>query len=79
MLMIIQGFESRYEEIMREPSIRQRDGQLRELMIEMEMIFKIPMLKNTTWEKENPRVIELYRKVSDSRNLSKEQKNAFFA
>ncbi|STO53318.1 hypothetical protein [Exiguobacterium aurantiacum] len=54
MLMIIQGFESRYEEIMREPSIRQRDGQLRELMIEMEMIFKIPMLKNTTWEKENP-------------------------
>jgi len=69
MLMIIQGFESRYEEIMREPSIRQRDGQLRELMIEMEMIFKIPMLKNTTWEKENPRVIELYRKVSDSRNL----------
>lgn len=69
MLMIIQGFESRYEEIMREPSIRQRDGQLRELMIEMEMIFKIPMLKNTTWEKENPQVIELYRKVSESRNL----------
>ena len=69
MLMIIQGFESRYEEIMREPSIRRRDEQLRELMIEMEMIFKIPMLKNTTWEKENPQVIELYRKVSDSRNL----------
>lgn len=69
MLMTIQGFESRYEEIMREPSIRRRDEQLRELMIEMEMIFKIPMLKNTTWEKENPRVIELYRKVSDSRNL----------
>jgi len=69
MLMTIQGFESRYEEIMREPSIRQRDEQLRELMIEMEMIFKIPMLKNTTWEKENPQVIELYRKVSDSRNL----------
>ncbi len=69
MLMTIQGFESRYEEIMREPSIRRRDEQLRELMIEMEMIFKIPMLKNTTWEKENPQVIELYRKVSDSRNL----------
>jgi hypothetical protein len=69
MLMTIKGFESRYEEIVREPSIRRRDEQLRELMIEMEMIFKIPMLKNTTWEKENPRVIELYRKVSDSRNL----------
>ncbi|WP_214755153.1 hypothetical protein [Exiguobacterium sp. s16] len=69
MLMTIQGFESRYEEIMREPSIRQRDEKLRELMIEMEMIFKIPMLKNTAWEKETPQVIELYRKVSDSRNL----------
>lgn len=69
MLMTIKGFESRYEEIMREPSIRQREDRLRDLMIEMEMIFKIPMLKNTTWEKENPRVIELYRKVSDSRNL----------
>jgi len=69
MLMTIKGFESRYEEIMREPSIRRRDEQLRELMIEMEMIFKIPMLKNTIWEKENPQVFELYRKVSDSRNL----------
>ena len=69
MLMTIKGFESRYEEIMREPSIRRRDEQLRELMIEMEMIFKIPMLKNTICEKENPQVIELYRKVSDSRNL----------
>jgi hypothetical protein len=69
MLMTIKGFESRYEEIMREPSIRQRENRLGELMTEMEGVFKIPMLKNTIWEKENPQVIELYRKVSDSRNL----------
>lgn len=69
MLMTIQGFESRYEEIMRDPSVRQRELRLGELMTEMEGIFKIPMLKNTTWEKENPQVFELYRKVSDSRNL----------
>lgn len=69
MLMTIQGFESRYEEIMRDPSVRQRENRLGELMTEMEGVFKIPMLKNTTWEKENPQVIELYRKVSDSRNL----------
>lgn len=67
--MTIRGFETKYEEIMRDPSIRQREDRLRDLMIEMEMIFKIPMLKNTTWEKENPQVIELYQKVSDSRNL----------
>lgn len=69
MLMTIQGFESRYEEIMRDPSVRQREIRLGELMTEMEGVFKIPALKNTTWEKENPQVIELYRKVSDSRDL----------
>ena len=69
MLMTIQGFETKYEEIMRDPSVLQRDSRLGELMTEMEGVFKIPMLKNTIWEKENPQVIELYRKVSDSRNL----------
>lgn len=69
MLMTIKGFELRYEEIMRDPSVRQREIRLGELMTEMEGLFKIPALKNTTWEKENPQVIELYRKVSDSRNL----------
>lgn len=69
MLMTIQGFETKYEEIMRDPSVPQRESRLGELMTEMEGVFKIPMLKNTTWEKENPEVIELYRKVSDSRNL----------
>ncbi|WP_251130001.1 hypothetical protein [Exiguobacterium sp. CH10] len=69
MLMTIQGFETKYEEIMRDPSVRQRESRLGELMTEMEGVFKIPMLKNTTWEKENPQVIELYRKVSESRNL----------
>jgi hypothetical protein len=69
MLMMIRGFETKYEEIMRDPSVRQRESRLGELMTEMEGVFKIPMLKNTTWEKENPQVIELYQKVSDSRNL----------
>lgn len=69
MLMTIRGFETKYEEIMRDPSVRQRESLLGELMTEMEGVFKIPMLKNTTWEKENPQVIELYQKVSDSRNL----------
>ena len=69
MLMTIQGFETKYEEIMRDPSVRQRESRLGELMTEMEGVFKIPMLKNTTWEKENPQVVELYWKVSDSRNL----------
>jgi hypothetical protein len=69
MLMTIKGFESRYEEIMRDPSLRKREIRLGELMTEMEGVFKIPALKNTPWEEENPQVIELYRKVSYSRNL----------
>ena len=68
-ILTINVFEKRYEEIMRDPSVRQREIRLGELMTEMEGVFKIPALKNTKWEKENPRVIELYRKVSDSRNL----------
>ena len=68
-ILTINVFEKRYEEIMQNPSIHQREIRLGELMTEMEGVFKIPMLKNTTWEKENPQVIELYRKVSDSRNL----------
>ena len=54
---------------MRDPSVRQREIRLGELMTEMEGVFEIPMLKNTMWEKENPQVIELYQKVSDSRSL----------
>lgn len=69
MLMTIKQFESRYEEIMREPSIRQREHRLGELMTEMESTFKIPMLKNTSWQEENLEVIDLYQKVSNSRNL----------
>ena len=69
MLMTIKQFESRYEEIMREPLIRQRENRLGELMTEMEATFKIPMLKNTSWQEENLEVIDLYQKVSNSRNL----------
>jgi len=54
---------------MRDPSLRKREIRLGELMTEMEGVFKIPALKNTPWEEENPQVIELYRKVSYSRNL----------
>jgi len=38
-----------------------------ELMNEMERIFKIPALNDLDFNEENPKVIELYRKISKSR------------
>lgn len=39
------------------------------LMTEMENKFKIPILKNDEWEKENKAVVALYRIISASRSL----------
>jgi hypothetical protein len=37
------------------------------LMIVMEGVYKVPMLRNVEWEKENKAVIAMYRKLSRSR------------
>lgn len=37
------------------------------LMTDMERFYSIPMLKNEEWERENRKVIALYRKISRSR------------
>ncbi|MFC0561450.1 hypothetical protein [Halalkalibacter alkalisediminis] len=39
------------------------------LMTVMEGIYKVPMLKNEEWEKENKTVIAMYRKLSRSRTF----------
>lgn len=44
-----------------------RAVKLAELMTDMEGRFRIPMLKNPEWEKENKKVIAMYRKISISR------------
>jgi hypothetical protein len=37
------------------------------LMTKMEIVFRIPLLRNPKWEQSHPRVITLYRKISNSR------------
>lgn len=39
------------------------------LMNEMEGTFKIPMLNDEDYNKDNPEVIQLYREISHSRNF----------
>ena len=43
------------------------------LMTVMEGIYKIPMLKNEQWEKENKAAIAMYRKLSRSRSFDAEE------
>jgi hypothetical protein len=40
-----------------------------ELMNELEQTYKIPALKDETYERENKKVVALYRKISMSREL----------
>ena len=39
------------------------------LMTEMEKQFKIPTIRNEEWERENMKVIAMYRKLSITRTL----------
>jgi hypothetical protein len=38
-------------------------------MTDMEIHFRIPMVKTADWEKKNKAVVALYRKISMSRNF----------
>lgn len=48
---------------------REKDRRLGELMTTMEKNFRIPLLQDLKWESENPEVIDLYRKLSLSRDF----------
>ena len=63
-------FNKRYEEIIHADLPNgEKNRRLAALMTEMEREFKIPVLRNEAWEKENKAVIALYRKISMSRTL----------
>lgn len=59
-----------YEDIMfSDLSDYQKTIKLSALMSEMEGQYKIPAFRNEAWEKENPTVLAMYRKISMSRSL----------
>lgn len=63
-------FNSEYEKILfSDIPDNQKSRKYANLMTEMEQVFKIPMLRDQEWEKENRKVIALYRKISNSRDL----------
>ncbi|MGJ9460699.1 hypothetical protein [Oceanobacillus sp. CF4.6] len=63
-------FNNEYEKVLHSGlSDSQKSKEYANLMTEMEYKFKVPMLKDPEWEKENRSVIALYRKISNSRDL----------
>ena len=50
-------------------SSREKTKKYVELMNELEQTYKIPALKDETYERENKKVVALYRKISMSREL----------
>jgi hypothetical protein len=69
--MTLSDINKRYEEIMFSNDTQQvKTTKLSSLMTEMEGLFSIPMLRNDKWERENRKVIALYRKISKSRVFS---------
>ncbi len=56
-----------YEQIMRSPAGPARDRALGHLMDRMKDEYRIPMLQDAEWERDNRAVIAMYRKISMSR------------
>jgi hypothetical protein len=67
--MNLTGYNRSYEEIMKLPPSPRRDKQLSELLDKMKREYNIPLLRDPNWEAENPKIIEMYRKISMSRDL----------
>lgn len=66
----LSDFNEEYEKIMRSPITQYtKDVKLAELMTIMEKEFSVPMLKDVEWERNNRKVIAMYRKISNSRKL----------
>lgn len=59
-----------YEKVLQSDlSSREKTKKYVELMNELEQTYKIPALKDETYERENKKVVALYRKISMSREL----------
>lgn len=68
--MRLSEFNERYEEILHSNAKQAiKNKQLANLMTDMEYEFNIPALRDAEWEKENKPIIELYRKISNSRKF----------
>lgn len=50
-------------------SVNLRDAQLANLMTELEIKYKIPLIRDEEFEQKNPLLMQLYRTISELRSL----------
>ena len=68
--MTLKDYNQRYETILSLPiGVIDKDKMLSSLMSDLEKAYRIPMIKNESWEKENEDVHALYFKISMSRSF----------
>ena len=68
--MRLKDYNQRYETILSLPiGVIDKDKMLSSLMSDLERAYRIPMIKNEGWEKENKDVHALYFKISMSRSF----------
>lgn len=66
--MKLSEINRQYENILHaDISLEEKDLEFSKLMAIMEEVFKIPYMKDENFEKNNPSVIAMYRKLSMSR------------
>ena len=65
---VLRKYQQQYNNIMKY-SIFTRNSMLSKLMTKMEKEFDIPYLNNEKWNQDHKEVIELYRKISNSRKI----------
>lgn len=61
--------QDRYETIMRLPEGTERDKALSALMDFVQREFSVPLMEDIEWDRKNPSVIAMYRKISISRSI----------
>lgn len=62
------GWTNRFKEIMSAPK-KLRSKRLANLMTDLEIAYKIPMLQSNNFHSNNGPVMQLYRTVSEARGL----------
>ena len=68
--MTLNDYYQRYETILNLPiGAIEKDKMLSSLMSDLERAYRIPMIKNEGWEKDNENVHALYFKISMSRSF----------
>ena len=68
--MTLEPYNHRYEQIIHaDLTDRQKELKLAELMTDMGSAFSIPMIKDKAWNEGNKDVIELFQRVSNSRQF----------